>query len=876
MDDSTAAGHVLLLPTLPSSTASTRQPWHPYWQPTGTTITLSGYQLVTDRHSILPVIIVLTGETTDQIEVDEYSFAAASSLTPDEQHQAWSDLRAVFKASNARITQARDSSGHLPLTALPSLDPSLSVVQLPGGNYRKAAPLLYTNINLRRLGLGGRSALRLTAPTGAQQLNFRQTYKLQAPARNSSNSDHNSFETTVLDFVQLVQHALSLFGLGPVVHHASDTTVPSTVHGIHTSNPLARQVLDALNTSLSEPLELQKPLLDDGDGLLCDITLGALAVFKEEFAGPILHVPAVDQSAMSSAVLSSLLSLVIGTKAKMLALGASGVPRDPFSRREKFLRSVRAFQHMYRISPVASVLTRSFLLALGKTYSRSRGEVGGGAKAKVSRALRGKLDAGLSTLGAAATSVTSSASTSGALKDDDFANSSLTATTGISSKTLGASRQNGAGDDATETSNLETFLNEVAKGGAGRTVARLWGLRESRRDRREDERDTEGIREGLKLRRKRNNESGRDQDTDGEGTEPGATTSEGESTVHGFGRNVFKGVKQRAGRAGRLLGDNLGWDMKLFSVFASPMLIDLNKLAPSITISSDKSNSRHTSIDVDSHPSRSGSLATRLASALTADAGLTASVRHRLSPSPNHRSRFSSLDANDDSEVCDAPRVTLPRRVVSDMPGDLPTLATLGSAIDLDEKVTDRERFRLKSTAGYVKLERRHTFNILQDAPEPSQVLSRKRLVLDVNLRSTYHKLRFREQDLADMVSALQTIRDSFDKAIASIEPLVNKKAQTLLVLSDSASSLTTRAETYSQPQSTVSKLSIGTSRLSYAQSVVDEKLVDVVDFDKLLRSKVGPGGTIDKGVRGVSKTESGLRSFVSSFEYWKAWFGWG
>ncbi|KAM0790226.1 hypothetical protein ACM66B_005538 [Microbotryomycetes sp. NB124-2] len=877
---------------------------------------------VTDRHALLPVIIVLTGEASDKITVDEYTFKSTTTLTTQEQQQAWSDLKAVFKASNARITQARDKIGFLPLTALPSLDPSLSVVQLPGGDYRSAASQLFTNINLRRLGLGGRSALRLTAPTGAQQLNFRRAYKLPDPARNMHAREHDPFEESVLGLVQLVQHALSLFGLGPVTSHATTNTNSTLQTSVAT--PLARQVLNALNTTpaatSSQPYE---PVLEQGDGLLCDMTLDALAIFKEEFAGPILHVPVIDQSTMSSALLSALLSLVIGTKAKMLALGASGIPRDPFNRREKFLRAVRAFQHSFRISPTSSTLTRSFLLALGTTYSRTRGDSGGGAKAKVSRALRERIDAGLSTLGAATSGASGTAGVGSAsgnigIKDDEggsVAGGATSSLAGTSGKTLSV--------EDVETSNLETFLHEVARGGAGRSVARLWGLRESRRDRMEGERELDGggggggggiVRDSLRLRRKRKDYAngkgaGADQDmTDGDGTEPGggATTSDGESTSHGFGRGVLKGVKQRAGRAGRLLGDNLGFTESHFATVSNASHRDLSKLAPSITISSDKSNSRQGSVDVDSNASRSGSLATRLASALTTDASLTASVRHRLSPSPHLRSRLSSFDGGEEAQANEAPdggpRVQMPRRVVSDMQGELPTLATLGSAIDLDghDGESSRRHRHATRTIHDVRLERRHTINILYDAPEPSQILSRKRLVLDVNLRSMCFKLRQREQELADMVHALQTILNSFDQAISSIEPLVLQKSKHLSTLSESSSRLTTHAESYSQPHSSVSKLSIGTSRLSYAQSVVDEKLVDVVDFDKLLRSKVSGGGgggggsggredhdnggsgqeqqqgTISKGVEALSRKDSGLRTLVSSLDGWKTWFGWG
>lgn len=42
------------------------------------------------------------------------------------------------------------SEGFVPLTALPSLSPTLSVVQIPSGDYESYQKQLYLNINLRR------------------------------------------------------------------------------------------------------------------------------------------------------------------------------------------------------------------------------------------------------------------------------------------------------------------------------------------------------------------------------------------------------------------------------------------------------------------------------------------------------------------------------------------------------------------------------------------------------------------------------------------------------------------------------------------------------------------------------------------------------
>ncbi|KAK4050192.1 hypothetical protein OIO90_005174 [Microbotryomycetes sp. JL221] len=910
-------GHVLLLPTLNSSARADR-PWLQQWQRLPQQDTLEGYQLwaveqrVTHRQSLLPVIIVLTGDANDKIKVDRYRWSEPACETHTHHNETWADLKALFKASNARITlinllatkqtterQARNKSGYLPLTALPSLDPSLSVVQLPGGDFGQAVPQLYANINLRRLGLGGRSALRLTSPTGAQQLNFRQTYRLphnlpsSRPA-STDEADRDCFAESVLVLVQLVQHALSLFGLGPVKrtqdgHSTISLPAGSSPVGSSTSNPLARHVLDTLNsgslTSTSSLVQSQyQATLSQGDGLLCDVTLNALAAFKEEYAGPLLHVPIVDQAALSPQMLASLLSLVIGSKTKLAALGISSIPRDPFTRRNRFLRALENFQRTYRINPVSPTLSRAVLAALNHTYSRSRhshDSVAGTTKAKVSRVIRTKFDVGLSTLGAAATSVGHSNQNSKiedvvtTLQNNDNNNNSNT----MNSK-LGIVNMKGIIEEI-ETSNLDQFLILFQKVGTGQSISKLWGFKESRRDRKEDEQDNDGnhVRDSLNLRKRRqqfqhrseNNAHQQDLDTDFDGTEPGATTSEGEFTnSNGFGRGVLKGVKRGAGRAGRLLGDNLGFTDAHLASTSNASSRDLSRLTPSVTISSEKSSARQASIDNESgtNNSKSGSLANRLASALSADIGLPTSVRQRLSPSPVLRVPTSSRERNFkeiDQDITFNSRMSLPRRVISDAQGALPTMKTFGY-------VNEHVKTSFSADKTEFGLKRRHSFNIVEDAPEPSQILSRKRLVLDMNLRATYMKLRQRERELQDMVRALETIRDAYDQAISSIEPLVENKAQQLSILSTSASNLTTHTESYSIQNSNVSKLSIGTSRLSYAQSIVDEKLIDVTDFEKLLKTKVDQNGSIEKGILNLINQMKGGSGFLKflNFQSWK------
>lgn len=125
----------------------------------------------------------------------------------------------------------------------------------------------------------------------------------------------------------------------------------------------------------------------------------------------------------------------------------------------------------------------------------------------------------------------------------------------------------------------------MESGVGGGSVGRLWGMveKEGRRERRRASRQR---RKSRDRRRERGREKGGDEKTDGEVTEAekekggAGTTSDGESLTasahasnHGtvgiaaslagdgmlsIGRGVLKGVRERAGRAGRLFGDGLG------------------------------------------------------------------------------------------------------------------------------------------------------------------------------------------------------------------------------------------------------------------------------------------------------------------------------
>ncbi|KPV71692.1 uncharacterized protein RHOBADRAFT_56520, partial [Rhodotorula graminis WP1] len=170
-------------------------------------------------------------------------------------------------------------------------------------------------------------------------------------------------------------------------------------------------------------------------------------------------------------------------------------------------------------------------------------------------------------------------------------------------------------------------------------------------------------------------------------------------------------------------------------------------------------------------------------------------------------------------------------------------------------------------------LTRRHSINLVDDAPEPVVWLSRRTLEVDMNLRATAWAFKVKQKKLEDMVAAMEAIQRAYDQALSSLAgPLAHKTAQ-LDALTATAAQLTTRLEAYSASSSPLSLLSTGTSRLQYAQAVLDDKLRDVVDFDRALDDKVRAGdGTLEVAVRELERDMGVMRKVLGVLESGSAW----
>lgn len=118
-----------------------------------------------------------------------------------------------MRADGSRPKQT--NLGYVLVVSLLGFRSDLSIVLLPDGDYSAAKEALFTNINLRRLGCGGRSGLTLSEASPSQQERFLQQYRLPSASASGAN-----FPLAVLRTIQLVQAALALFNMGPVASDA--------------------------------------------------------------------------------------------------------------------------------------------------------------------------------------------------------------------------------------------------------------------------------------------------------------------------------------------------------------------------------------------------------------------------------------------------------------------------------------------------------------------------------------------------------------------------------------------------------------------------------------------------------------------------------
>ncbi|KAI0638204.1 hypothetical protein C8Q77DRAFT_1187759 [Trametes polyzona] len=255
---------------------------------------LEGFQIyavekwVVARKRPILVLTVYTGDPKHKITVTALSPQASLSI-PDAQ-TAWDNAIRALRRDGARPKET--DKGVLMVTSLANFRSDYTIVNVPSGNFLDIREQLYTNVNLLRMGCGGRSALTLEEPSDATKDRFIAMYHVtdKAPAQSGS-----LFNATVLELVKLIQAALAIFGMFDLAP-------------------------------------------EERNGLLCDVTCEGIQRWVTEIGEPFLKIEPTEKVA-DPTVLAALFSLILSTRSKLHALGLV-VPKDPFLDPSGFLRGL--------------------------------------------------------------------------------------------------------------------------------------------------------------------------------------------------------------------------------------------------------------------------------------------------------------------------------------------------------------------------------------------------------------------------------------------------------------------------------------------------------------------------------------------------------
>lgn len=625
---------------------------------------------------------------------------------------------------------------------------------------------------------------------------------------------------TVLGLVRLVQHALSLYGVGVVAVETgtalTEALGASLIVGGLSTDPATRK-------------------LREGDGLLCDLTLAGLDAFRYDIAEPLLSLPP-DDSALPPHLLAALLSTAIAARGRLDALNVPAVPKDPFERRAKFLRAVRAFQRQHRLDGGAPFLTLGLLRTLKELHAKAETISRLNLPGIAGRALRTRLDEHANVLpGRAAAALL------------------------------------GHGEEA-ETASIDEFFREVERGAGGNTVGRLWGVRAG----------------------KKHKEGKTEREREGEGTDPGAGTSEGEG-LHGLqrGLGVLSSVRRGAGRAVGKLGDNLG-----LTSDTTPSLVvsrDSDSRDPSPEPPPDRARHDHLGSGAGSLTSGLLSLPGSFGKSRKGSTDSLGSdwtnVRTPLSlvASGESAGASSALSANlaRAEGLSPGPRLG-PTRTVSEAFAETVVKRTKGlgidtyddamavSASDLSLDELDEE---LAARAGHrPPARRRHTINLPADAPRPTQWLAPRRLALDVKLRTTAWALASQERELAALLAALRTVKASYAAALASLRAPVAARQDHDRQLEGRARALQDAVDGLLAPGAEMAALGERSQRMLFTQNLVEEKTQEVLAFRRNVIGRLAEGGEMDRETRafeeGGRRGDKGMRSLVNQLERGGAFYG--
>ncbi|KAJ7591009.1 hypothetical protein C8J56DRAFT_783202 [Mycena floridula] len=294
------------------------------WIPSNHNVQLEGYQLyavekwIVDRTRPVDVLVVYTGDLNHKISLT--AFKPSPTLSIEESQSQWDQaLHRLRRDARPKET----SFGTLMVTSLAHFRSDYTIVHIPNGKFTECRDQLYTNINLLRVGASGRTALTLEDPSDTTKDRFISMYCLvpRRTAPEKQSQDANLFILTVLEFVKLLQAALSIFGF----------------------------------------------YTGELDGLLCDETVEGIRKWVLEVGESFVPGLEPTERIADPMVVSALFSLLLVTRNKLSTLGQSQVvPKDPFLHPELFTSALASYLHGHSRSISHSTTSLPALLPIAQ------------------------------------------------------------------------------------------------------------------------------------------------------------------------------------------------------------------------------------------------------------------------------------------------------------------------------------------------------------------------------------------------------------------------------------------------------------------------------------------------------------------------------
>lgn len=308
-------------------------------------VELQGYQMyavekwIVERVRPVTVLIVYTGDPSHKITVTVLK--PAGCLTHQE-----GELEVKHSVQHLRKDGARPKQtplGILMVTSLANFRSDYTIVQISDGDFLAVQERLYCNINLLRMGCSGRSAVTLEEPSETTKDRFKASYfipdtpaathpfrsKSPPNSRAQSHTFSHSPSTHILPDTlnSFSSHVPSLYTGTSLQHNVSNINAQQSQRHPHfaaTVLELVKLIQAALSVCGMFPL-ITLPMLD---GLLCDVTIDGLQKWMVEVGESFPGIEATERIADPSAV-AALLSFVLSARNKLASL-AQAVPKDPF------------------------------------------------------------------------------------------------------------------------------------------------------------------------------------------------------------------------------------------------------------------------------------------------------------------------------------------------------------------------------------------------------------------------------------------------------------------------------------------------------------------------------------------------------------------